>query len=50
MENYSDLCAKIEETLETLIAKCDATNKLAMLSYLLYHAKIEAQDRKMDAQ
>ena len=50
MENYSALCAQIEETLEGLIAKCEVTDKLAMLSYLLYHAKIEAKDRKMDAQ
>lgn len=48
MNDYSDVSAEIEEALEKLILKCGDHRKLAMLSYLLSHAKIEAIDRKMD--
>ena len=48
MDNYSDVSAEIEEALKELILKCEDHRKLAMLSYFLNHAKIEANDRKMD--
>ena len=48
MNDYSSVSAEIEETLEELIVKCGDHRKLAMLSYFLNHAKIEAKDRKMD--
>lgn len=48
MHDYSDVSAEIEEALEELILKCGDHSKLAMLSYFLNHAKVEAKDRKMD--
>ena len=50
MKNYSDLASQIEDIVTELISKCEAHDELAFLSYLLHHAKIEAKDRKMDAQ
>ena len=48
MDDYSDVSAEIEEALKELILKCEDHRKLAMLSYFLNHAKIEANDSKMD--